>query len=77
MIHSKLTTWLWRHLHNCLLKIMINYQFEVENMINQLVGLLKNSKIHIELHFKLFIRIKNGLKNEMIKLNVNFFFVKP
>jgi hypothetical protein len=56
---------------------MINYQFEVENMINQLVGLLKNSKIHIELHFKLFIRIKNGLKNEMIKLNVNFFFVKP
>jgi len=40
-------------------------------------GLLKNSRIHIKFHAKLFIGIKNGLKNEMIKLSVKFCFVKP
>jgi hypothetical protein len=46
---------------------------------NQLIKLLRNSKFHIELYSKLFIVIKHGLfieqrlKNEIIKLNVNFF----
>jgi hypothetical protein len=42
-----------------------------------LIGLLKNSRIHIEFYFKLFIVIKHELKNEIIKLNVKSFFVKP
>jgi hypothetical protein len=44
--------------------------------LGQLARLLKNSKIHIELHFKLFIRTKRGLKNEMIKSNVKLFLEK-
>jgi hypothetical protein len=31
-----------------------------------LTKLLRNSRIHIEFHSKLFIRTKHGLKNEMI-----------
>jgi hypothetical protein len=42
----------------------------------QLVRLLINSRIHIEFQAKLFIGIRNGLKTEMIKFKVNFFFVK-
>jgi hypothetical protein len=41
--------------------------------IGQLVGLLRNLRIHIEFHSKLFIGTKNGFKNEIIKLIVNFF----
>ncbi len=41
--------------------------------IDQLIKLLKNSRFHIEFYSKLFIMIKHGLKNEIIKLNVNFF----
>jgi hypothetical protein len=44
--------------------------------ISQLVRLLKNSRIHIEFHSTLFIRTKNGLKNEMTKLSVKSFFVR-
>jgi hypothetical protein len=44
---------------------------------SQLARLLRNSNFHIEFHSKLFIRIKNGLKNEMIKLSMKSFFVKP
>jgi hypothetical protein len=39
-------------------------------------GLLRSSNFHIEFHSKLFIRTKNGLRNEMIKLSVKSFFVK-
>jgi hypothetical protein len=45
--------------------------------INQLTRLLRNSRIHIEFHSKLFIVTKHGLKNEMIKVNVKSFLVKP
>jgi hypothetical protein len=44
---------------------------------DQLAGLLRNLKIHIEFHSKLFTRTKNGLKNEMVKLSVIFFLMKP
>ncbi len=40
---------------------------------DQLTRLLRNSRIHIEFHSKLFIVIKHGLKNEIIKLSVSFF----
>jgi hypothetical protein len=43
-------------------------------LINQLIGLFKNSRIHIDFHSKLFIVTKHGLKNEIIKLNVIFFW---
>ncbi len=46
---------------------------KLQKWIGQLVGLLKNSKNHIEFYSKLFIRTKNRLKNEMIKLIMNFF----
>jgi hypothetical protein len=39
-----------------------------------IVGLLRNSKIHIEFYYKSFIGTKSELKNEMIKLNVKSFF---
>jgi hypothetical protein len=39
-------------------------------------GLLKNSRIHIEFCSKLFIMTTHKLKNEIIKLNVKYFFVK-
>jgi hypothetical protein len=42
-----------------------------------LARLLKDSKVHIELHYKLFIETKKGLKMEMKKLNVKSFFEKP
>jgi len=45
--------------------------------IGQLIRLLRNSRIHIEFHSKLFEMIKHGLKNEIIKLSVKSFFVKP
>jgi hypothetical protein len=40
--------------------------------INQLTRLLRNSRIHIEFHSKLFIVTKHGLKNKIIKLTVIF-----
>ncbi len=41
--------------------------------IDQLIGLLKNSRIHIEFHCNFFYSTtKRGLKNEIMKLNVNF-----
>jgi hypothetical protein len=51
--------------------------FKFKKWIGQLVGLLRNSNFHIEFHSKLFIRTKNGLKNEMIKLSLKLFCVKP
>jgi GTPase SAR1 family protein len=78
MIHFRLTTWLWRCLHNYFLKIMHSLSivdfWSKTIWTNQLVGLLRNSRIHIEFHSKLFIRIKNGLNNEMIKLSVKSYF---
>jgi hypothetical protein len=38
-----------------------------------LTVLLRNSRIHIEFHSKLFIVIKHQLNNEIIKLNVKSF----
>jgi hypothetical protein len=60
--------------------IMNNELLKSNIWTNQLTRLLRNSKIHIEFYFKsfivtkhgLFIVIKHGLKNEIIKLNVNF-----
>jgi hypothetical protein len=46
--------------------IINNELLKLEKWMGQLVGLLKNSRIHIEFHSKLFIGTKNGLKNEMI-----------
>jgi len=40
---------------------------------NQLIELLRNSKIHLEFYSKLFIMTTHGLKNEIIKLNVKSF----
>jgi hypothetical protein len=37
--------------------------FKKQNWIGQLARLLKNSRIHIEFHSKLFILTKHGLKN--------------
>ncbi len=75
MTHFKLT-WLWRRSHNYFFAC-IHYQimdfWSRKMWTSQLVGLLRNSNFHIEFHSKLFIRTKNWLKNEMIKLNVNFF----
>ncbi len=53
---------------------IINSGFLEKKWTSQLAGLLRNSRIHIEFHSKLFIEIKNGLKNEMIKLIVKSFF---
>jgi hypothetical protein len=78
---SKLTTWLWRHLDNYFLNIMhffINGGLKKNK--NGLVSWLdyeNNSRIHIKFHSKLFIVTKQGLKNEIIKIIVKFYFVKP
>ncbi len=64
--------------------IMNNELLKSNIWINQLTGLLRNSNFHIEFYFKSFIVtkhglfkvIKHGLKNEIIKLNVIFFWVK-
>jgi hypothetical protein len=80
MTHSKLTTWLWRHLSQFFLNnafIVNSGLLKFKIWIGQLVGLLRNSRIHIELHSKLFIGTKHGFKNEIIKLSVKSFFVKP
>ncbi len=53
---------------------IINSGFLEKKWTSQLAGLLRNSRIHIEFHSKLFIEIKNGFKNEMIKLTVKSFF---
>jgi hypothetical protein len=61
--------------------IMNNELLKSNIWTNQLIRLLRNSNFHIEFYFKLFIMtkhglfmvIKHGLKNEIIKLNVNFF----
>jgi len=45
--------------------------------IDQLIRLLKKSSFHIEFHSKLFIVIKHGLNNEIIKLNVKSILAKP
>jgi len=81
MTHSKLTIWLWRHLSQLL---FLNNAFIVNNgllkfkiWIGQLVGLLRNSRIHIEFHSKLFIGTNHGFKNKIIKLSVKSFFMKP
>jgi hypothetical protein len=50
---------------------------KLKKWTSQLFRLLTNSRIHIEYYSKLFIRIKNRLKNEMIKLIMKSFFVKP
>jgi len=39
---------------------------KLKKWIGWLVGSLRNSRIHIEFHSKLFIGTKNGLKNEMV-----------
>jgi hypothetical protein len=66
-------------LHNYFLKIMhsllIMDFWSKKIWTSQLVRVLRNSRIHIEFHSKLFIEIKNGLKNEMIELNVKSFFL--
>jgi hypothetical protein len=57
---------------------IINRRFlELKISINKLIGLLKISRIHIEFHSKFSTITKHGLKNEIIKLNVKSFFVKP
>jgi len=59
--------------------IMNNELLKSNIWTNQLIKLLRNSNFHIEFYSKLFIVIKHelfieqGLKNEIIKLNVNFF----
>jgi hypothetical protein len=53
------------------------WTFEIKKMDLTIDWAQKKSTIHIEFHFKLFIVIKHGLKNEIIKLIVNFRFVKP
>jgi hypothetical protein len=50
---------------------------KLKKWISQFARLLRNWRIHIEFQSKLFIEIENGLKNEMIKLTVKSFFVKP
>jgi hypothetical protein len=50
--------------------------WNLKKWIGQLVRFLKNSRIHIKFHSKLFIGTENELKNEMIKLSVKS-FVKP
>jgi hypothetical protein len=39
-----------------------------------LISLLRNLNFHIEFHSKLFIMTKHGSNNEIIKVNVNFFW---
>ncbi len=56
--------------------IINNELLNLKIWTNQLSRLLINSRIHIEFHSKLFILIKHGLKDEIIKLNVKFFFAK-
>ncbi len=77
MTHSRVTTWLWKHLHNNVFEknaFIINNELLKSNIwINQLIRLLRNSKIHIEFHSKLFKVTKHGLKNKIIKLIVKFF----
>jgi hypothetical protein len=79
--HYILKTWLWRHLHNYFLKIMYSLSImEFSNSklhIDQLIRLLRNSRIYIEFHSKLLEMTKHGLKNQIIKLSVKSFFVKP
>jgi hypothetical protein len=85
MTQFRLTTWLWKKLHNFFLKIiysslivdLVFLTIEKNIWTNQLARLLRNSRIHIEFHSKLFTRMtKNGLKNEMVKLSDGF-FMKP
>jgi hypothetical protein len=56
---------------------MSNGFLKLKIWIDQLIRLLKTSRIHIEFHSKLFIVTKHGLKNEIIKVNVKSFLVKP
>jgi hypothetical protein len=49
--------------------IINNGLLKEKTWTGQLAGLLRNQNFHIEFHSKLFIGIKNGLKNEMIQLN--------
>jgi hypothetical protein len=44
-----------------------------KNMGWLFIRLLRNSRVHVELHSKLFIVIKHGLENEIIKLCEIFF----
>jgi hypothetical protein len=41
------------------------------------INLLNYSKIHLKFLSKKIIVSKHGLKNQIMKLNVKFFFVKP
>jgi hypothetical protein len=56
-----------------ILFIINNGLLKFKIWIGQLIGLLINSKIHIKIHSKMFIVIKYALKNEIIKLGLNFF----
>ncbi len=72
--HSRLTNWLWRHFHNYFLKRMhslsiVDFWKKKYGLISQLHYL----KFNIEFHSKIFIMTNHELKNEIIKLNVNFF----
>jgi hypothetical protein len=49
---------------------------KLKTWIGQLAKLLNISRVHIEFQAKLFIGTIIGLKIEMIKFSVKFFFVK-
>jgi hypothetical protein len=57
MTRSKLTTWLWKHLHNFFENnafIMNSEHLKLKIWIDQLIILVRNSKIHIEFHLNYF-----------------------
>jgi len=59
------------------ISLLIVYSWNLKKWINRITILLIIWNFHIEFHSKLFIVTKYAFKNEIIKLVVKFFSLKP